>query len=59
MHDGETASPVQERSQRSQPLCRFLSRLIVMFRPGEPFIKGQPKITGVIDPLDWLPEELY
>jgi len=26
--DGETASPVQERPQRSQPLCRFFSRLI-------------------------------
>jgi hypothetical protein len=30
-----------------------------VFRPGEPFVKGHPKITGVIDPLDWLPEELY
>jgi hypothetical protein len=30
-----------------------------MFRPGELFIKGHPKITGVIDPLNWLPEELY
>jgi len=51
--DGETASPVQERSQRSQPLRRFLSHLIDMFRSGEPFIKGHPKITGVVDPLNW------
>ena len=57
--DGKTASPIQGRSQRSQSLCRFLSHLIDMFRPGEPFIKGHPKITGVIDPLDWLPEQLY
>jgi len=26
--DGETASPVQERSKRSQSLCRFLSHLV-------------------------------
>ena len=32
--DGETASPIQEGSQRSQPLCRLLSHLIDMFRPG-------------------------
>jgi len=30
-----------------------------MLRPVEPFIKGYPKITGVFDPLDRLPEELY
>ena len=30
--DGETASPVQERSQRYQSLCHFLSHLISMFR---------------------------
>ena len=53
--DGETASPVQERSQ---PLCRFLSHLTDMFRPREPLIKGQSKITGIIGPLDWFPEEL-
>jgi len=57
--DGETASPVQESSQCSQSLCRFLSHPIDRFRPDEPFIKGHPKITGVVDPLDWLPEELY
>ena len=57
--DGETASPVQERSQCSQSFCRFLSHPIDRFRPGEPFIKGHPNITGVVDPLDWLSEELY
>ena len=36
--DGETASRVQQRSQCSQSLHRFLSHLIDMFRPGEPFI---------------------
>jgi hypothetical protein len=25
-----------------------------MYRPGEPFIKDHSKITGVIDPFDWL-----
>ena len=30
-----------------------------MFRPGEPFIKGHPKITGVSDPFDRLPEDLF
>jgi len=56
--DGKTASPVQERSQRSQPLCSFLPHLIDMFRPSEPFIKCHLEITGVIDPLHWPPEEL-
>jgi len=56
---GETASPVQKRSQSFQSLWRFLTHLVVMFRPVEPFIKGHSKITGVVDPLDWLPEELY
>jgi hypothetical protein len=57
--DGQTASSVQQKSQRSQSLFRFLSHLNDLFRPGEPFIKGLPKITGVMDRLDWLPEELY
>jgi hypothetical protein len=30
-----------------------------VFRLGELFVKGHPKITDVIDPLDWFPEELY
>jgi hypothetical protein len=57
--DGKTASPIQERSQRSQSLCRVFSHLNDMFRPDEPFVKGHPKITDIIDPFDWLPEELY
>jgi hypothetical protein len=40
------------------PLCRFLSHLIDMSQPSDPFIKVHPKVTGGIDPLDWLPEEL-
>jgi hypothetical protein len=54
--DGKTASPIKERSQ---PLRRFLSHMIKVFRPGEPFIEGHPRMTGVIDPFDWLPEGLY
>jgi len=57
--DGETASPVQERSKRSQSLCRFLPHLVDMLRPVEPFIKGNSKISDDVDPLDWLSEELY
>jgi len=57
--DGEIASPLQERSKRSQSLCRFLPYLVDMLRPVEPFIKGNSKITEDVDPLDWLPEELY
>jgi hypothetical protein len=53
---GETASPVQEKSQGSQSLRRFISHLIDMFRSGEPFFKVHPKITGVSDPLDWPPK---
>jgi len=49
--DGETASPLQESSQRFQSMCRFLSRrflsyLIEMFRTGDPFIEIRPQITG-------------
>ena len=32
--------------------------LVDMLRPVEPFIKGNSKITGDVDPLDWIPEEL-
>ena len=46
--DGQTASP----------LCLFLSNLIDVCRPGKPFIKGHSKIRDVIDPLDWLSEEV-
>ena len=53
--DRQTASPIQETSQ---PQRRFLPHLIDTFRPGESFIKGHPKTTGVLDPLGWLPEEL-
>ena len=49
--DGDTASPIQDRSQSSQSLCRFPFHLIDIFRPGEPFIKVHSKITGVIDPF--------
>ena len=49
---GETASPVQEKFQRSKSLRRFLSHLNDMVRLGEPFIKGHPKITAFIDLLD-------
>jgi hypothetical protein len=54
--DGKTASPIQESSQRSQSLCRFLSHLVNMLRPGELSIKGHSKVAGVIDKFDWLPE---
>jgi len=50
--DGQTASPVRERFQRSQPLRRFLFHLICIFRRGGPFIKGHSNITGVIVLLD-------
>jgi hypothetical protein len=30
-----------------------------MFRPVEPFIEGNSKITGGVDPMDWLSEEMY
>jgi len=45
--DGETASSVQEGSQRSHSVCRFLSHLLDVFRRDGAFIKGHPKITGV------------
>jgi len=50
--DGETAPPVKERSKRYQSLCRFLPHLVDMLRTVEPFIKGNSKITGDVDPLD-------
>ena len=51
--DGETA-PVQQSSKRSQSVT--LSHLIDLFRPGEPFVKGYPKITFFVDLLEWLSE---
>jgi hypothetical protein len=55
--DGEIATPVQERPQHAQALCRFLSHLIDVFRPGEPFNQRYHKVTGFIESLDWLPDE--
>ena len=52
------SAPISDMSQPSQSLCRFLSHLIDMSRPVEPCIKGHPKITDIIDPLDWLTQEL-
>jgi len=57
--EGKTASPVEERSKRSQFMCRFLHHLVDILRLVEPFIKGNIKITGDVDPIDWRPQELY
>jgi hypothetical protein len=46
------------RGPSTQPLNRFLSRLIGIFRPTELFIKVQRKIMGAIDTMDWITEEL-
>ena len=56
--DGQNTPPVQVRSQHYQTLYHFLSPLISMSWPGKPCIKGNPKITGGIDPVDWPPEGL-
>ena len=53
--DGGTASPVQERSKRSQSLP-------LSFSPGRyvstswAFYQAYSKITDVVDPLEWLPK---
>jgi hypothetical protein len=49
--DGETVSPVQERPRCTQSLSRILSHLLDMFRPGEPFIKGYPKMRSRQSPF--------
>ena len=50
--DGETTS------QHSQTLYHFLFHLVDVRRPGKPCSKVHPKITGGIDPENWLPEEV-
>lgn len=45
------------RTQHFQSLSRFISHLIGISRPRQSHIKGNPLITGSIDPMDWLPEE--
>jgi hypothetical protein len=40
------------------PSCLPIIHLINMCRRGEPFIKGHPKVTGSIDLLDWISEEV-
>jgi len=53
--DGEAASSVQEGSQRSRSLCRFLSYLIDVFRRDEAFIKGHPQDNGHHQPIGLAP----
>jgi hypothetical protein len=50
---------VQKRPQHSQPLGSFLPNLVDVRRPGQPCVCDHSQITGSIDPLDWLPENLY
>ena len=44
------------RGPSTSPLCRVLPHLIDISQPGDPFISDHPKVTGGIDPLDWLPK---
>jgi hypothetical protein len=53
--DGEVASHVEERMQFPYRPCRFLSHLIGMCRPGEPFIKGSSKDNGRYRPIGLAP----
>jgi hypothetical protein len=56
--DGQATRPVKKRTQHSQSLGLFTSDLNDMRRPDQPCIKGHPQITGGVDPMDWLPEQL-
>jgi len=42
-----------------RPISFSFNHLIDVLLSDNPFIKGHPKITGVIDPIDWLRKELY
>ena len=46
-----------KRAPNTLSLCHFLSRLLDMSRPIQPFIEGHAEITGDIDSVDWLHED--
>jgi len=56
--DGQTTTLVQESSQHSLFLSRILSHLIDITRPGQPSFGAHPLISGGVDLMVWLPEEL-
>jgi hypothetical protein len=56
---GQTASPVKEWAKYAQSLDCLLSHLADMCRPGQPRIKGHPKITSCFNPLYRLSEKLH
>jgi len=66
-HDGDVKGKFKHwrphllfrRGPRIPSLCDALLLTWTMFRQGEPFIKGRPKKTDVVETLDWLPEMMY
>jgi hypothetical protein len=56
--NGKTAPPVKEGANHSQYLSRLFPYLVDVHRPGQPCIKGYPKVPCCVDPLYWLSEKL-
>jgi hypothetical protein len=56
--NGKTAPPVKEVSKHGQSLSRLSPYLVDVRRPGQPRIKGYPKVPCCVDPLYWLSEKL-
>jgi hypothetical protein len=48
-----------ERNRADHYLSFLLSKSIYDSRLGQMFIGGYPEIPRYVDPLDWLPREVY
>jgi hypothetical protein len=51
--DGQATSPIKEGAKHTQSLSCLSSYLVDMCRPGQPCIKGHPKIPCCFNPMDW------
>jgi hypothetical protein len=56
--NGQTAPTVKEGVKHALSLSRLSHYLVDVRRPGQPRIKGYPKVPCCVDPLYWLSEKL-
>jgi hypothetical protein len=55
--NGKTATPI-EGAKHAQSLSRLSPYLVDVRRPGQPCVKGYPKVPCCVNPFYWLSEEL-
>jgi hypothetical protein len=56
--DGQATSPINELARHALSLSYLSSNLVDVGRPGQPCIRGHPRIPCCFDPFYWLSEIL-